>query len=334
VKVFDKMYRESKYLSGSPRRTFGQFRLLLAKVIFLDDISRENLAGNSNLGPLRPRPVSIASTRWILSVFLVWHLTALALAAIPAPADLRVAAGARESNDDVLSLGIRPLLDAGNERVQSASAWAWRFTIPLRRLTAPYIERLGLGETWNMFGNPARGAEYLRLRYYAARDVAHEDGPLTAATELVFPIDPATEQVVLAFWHGHRDKAVSNAFGAYFIARAHRLAVGDNAFDQAEMLHQSAARNLRPVVQYFSAQYARQHLPPGARLLRTEAWYGWAPSRPRGEPSVTPLSRQAAIARAYRGQREDLPRRPAFKPIDTVEREADIQWTLVYVEVP
>src|SRR5436309_1869612 len=147
----------------------------------------------------------------IISIFLIGHLTALAVSAIPSPTELRLAEGIRESTDDAVSSRVRPVLDSAAGLLQGFANRAWQFTAVVRRLTARYVDIVGLAQNWSMFGNPPRGSEYLRFRYYyySSRDQARGGRPLMVATDLVFPVAPDTEtHLVKAYWQAHRDKAV------------------------------------------------------------------------------------------------------------------------------
>ena len=279
-------------------------------------------------------------SRGIVSVFLACHLAAVAVNAIPSPDEMRAAAGMRESldapvlSDDALSFRIRPVLDAAAWLLEGFANGAWQVTVFVRTPAKSYVESLGLEQVWKMFANPPRGAEYLRVRYYSARIDAPKGAPLTMATELVFPVAPDTEHhMIRAYWEAHRDKAISNAFGAYFVARTARMEAGlPPPVTHDPPLDQTMARSIVPVGHFFADRYARTHLGPGDRLVRTEAWYGSAPSRIRGELRGSPLSRAAAIARYYRGLKTEAVLEPVFQSIDTVEREADILWLLIYIQ--
>lgn len=286
--------------------------------------------------------------RWLISIFLCCHLTALAVAAIPSPIDLRQADGRRPpaealsaalgplfdlapaSTDDAVSAHVRPVLDAANVLVGEIAGIVWWLTGPVRAASDSYVGSLGLAQGWKMFGNPPRGGEYLRLRYYSSRGPADADA-LTVATELVFPaVSDAERRLLAAYRQGHRDKAVSNAFTAYLQTRMRtdgRRAAEDGSPDPA------LARTFVPLVRYFSGRYAGG-LGDGGRLVRTEAWYGWATLRARGDLPLAPRSRAAALGRYYRGVQEQPAPRPIFQPLDTIEREADVLWTLIYVETP
>jgi hypothetical protein len=299
-------------------------RITGRKVQEMADIILQKLSRNSQANaPLR---------RALVSLFLVWHLTALAVSAIPDPNELRLVTGVRQSTDDASSALVRPVLDAAALGLGGVAQGAWRLTGVVRPATNGYAGRLGLTQYWAMFGNPPTGAEYLRFRYYSARDRPGVRSPLTVSTELVFPVAPETENdTARAYWQGHRDKAISNALVAYFRERTSRIKAGRAPTPPDPALEARLARTFLPVVHFFSDQYARTRMPAGDRLVRTEAWYGFASSRLRGDVPIFPQSHRAAIERYYRGVPEESVPQAVFLPIDATETEADIVWLLIHI---
>src|SRR5206468_4497390 len=274
------------------------------------------------------------SNRPIVSIFLIGHLTALAVSAVPSPSDLRSAEGVRESADDAVSSRVRPALDSAAWLLQGFVGRAWRFTGWIRPMVKGYVGRLGLTQNWSMFGNPPRGSEYLRLRYYSARAQPVDGGAFMVATELVFPVVPETEtRLFQAYWQAARDKAVSNALVAYFRQRLDRKEAGQSSVLAGdEALDRALARSFVPVVHFFSHEYVRSRLPAGDRLVQTEAWYGFAASRFRGDGPLSPEARATAIERYYRGPLRQSVSESPFHAIDSTEREADILWVLIYTQ--
>jgi hypothetical protein len=276
------------------------------------------------------------ATAIIVSLFLVGHLTALVVAAIPDPTDIRSAAGQRQSPDDRVSATVRPLLDTAASRLETMSAALYTVTAPIRPVVSRYVALLGLGQTWNMFANPPLFTEYLRLRYYWAPAPQGNATPLMMATELVFPIAPERNvRLLRAYQESHRDKAISNAFSDYFRYRWRRQFAGNPLSSPDDpVLRDRLARSLDPVVQYFANRYAAKFLVNGERLVRIEAWYGHSDSPQRGLDRATPESHRAVLARYYK---EPQPEPVQYLPptyFDRAERELDIAWTLIYVRKP
>jgi hypothetical protein len=275
----------------------------------------------------------ISWRRTVISGFLVVHLVALAFSAIPSPADLAAAVNARASSDDWLSGLVRPPLDAAAAVLQRLTAGLSRLSGFTSPVVATYVARLGLNQTWNMFGNPPRGSEYVRFRYFWTRAGA-TDGALTLSTELVFPAAPAGEARLLrSYWLSQRDKAVSNAVTAYHAERTRRAGRGRGPASDAS-LDEALSRTFLPMVGHFSDQFSRTRLAAGDRLVRVEVWYGWGESRRRGEPVIAPMSRDAVLEKYSRGVLDEPASSARFAPLGRLEREADIQWIVLDVRTP
>jgi len=271
--------------------------------------------------------------RGFISIFLVFHLTALLVSAIPNPKELQLSEGIRESQDDDVSVRVRPILDSSAEYLGAFADRAWQLTRAIRPAAMRYVGPLGLVQNWAMFGNPPRGSEYLRFRYYAAPGGTEGLTPLTVTTELVFPIAAETENHLFgAYWEGHWDKAISNALIAYFRARLDRTAAGQSSPppDAAP----DVAQTMGPVTSFFADRFARTRLPVGHHLVRSEAWYGLADSRPRGDVPLYPESRARVVERYYRGIPPEPSTDSAPQPVDTLEHEADIVWMLIHIQKP
>jgi hypothetical protein len=286
-----------------------------------------------------PATISLAMTpraTAIISLFLIGHLTALSVAAIPHPIDVRSAAGQRPSPDDRVSATVRPLLDTAASRLEVGSAALYTLTATIRPFVNRYVALLGLAQTWNMFANPPLFTEYLRLRYYWTPAPDSNTPPLMTATELVFPIAPERNvRLLRAYQESHRDKAISNAFSDYFRDRWRRQFAGNPLPSPDDpVLRDRLTRSLDPVVQYFADRYADKFLSNGERLVRVEAWYGHSDSPERGLARATLESHGAVLARYYK---EPQPEPVQYLPptyFDRAERELDIAWTLIYVRKP
>jgi len=273
--------------------------------------------------------------RRIISIFLLFHLMALAVSTIPDPKELRLAEGVRESPDDAVSAGVTPVLDSAARSLDDFASRAWQLTTRVRPLARRYVVRLGLEQNWSMFANPPRGSEYLRFRYYSASAQHQPGAPLTVTTELVFPVAPETESHLFgAYWQAHRDKAISNALVGYFRERLDRAAAGQPLPAAEAGLDPWVGKRFVPVAQFFADRYAHTRLPAGERLVKSEAWYGLAASPPRGDAPLFPESRARSIERYYRGSPAKSVDESALRLIDSMEHEADIMWLLVYIQAP
>ena len=246
-----------------------------------------------------------------LSLLLMYHLTALGLAALPAPDRLTLVEPGAPPQVDVIAAYLTPPLGRAASwvaRVQSAM-FAW--STPLVWITRPYIDA-GLKQNWSMFANPVTDRNYLRLDYYVetvqSRWVAHE---------LVFPLEREDRVRLL---HDFRDKAVVSAIESFFLMRREGTPGAENDF--------------KPLVRYFKSQYHDKHLLGGERIMRTDVWYGTAAIAPRGanrDPDAS-ASRLEALSRYYDGTDQEAFAGARYPRLDSEEREADIVWTLAYIE--
>ena len=266
-----------------------------------------------------------AGRRTIVSIFIVWHLAAMAVAAIPTPEQLAGVAGATRPADDSVSAVGRPIANSLSRVLLATDRIAAAIVAPVRPVVAAYVTPLGLEQAWNMFANPPLVSEYLRLRYY----VREPDGRATALdTELVFPVRPSGLHFAAAFRRGHQDKAVSNAIYAYLRERNRRRLRGESGPIDAD--DPAVSRTLAPVVAYFRDRFVdNRYRMTGVRpeVARTEAWYGVAASRAPGEDNPFALSHAAALSRYPAHADAGTTALPA---LERSEREADITWILLF----
>ena len=269
-------------------------------------------------------PPMSAGRRTIVSLFICWHLAAMAVAAIPSPEQLAGVAGTARAADDSVSAIVRPFAGSLARVLLAADRLAAAIVAPVRPVFAAYVTPLGLEQAWNMFANPPLMSEYLRVRYY----VREPEGRTALETEIVFPVRPSGLHVAAAFRRGHQDKAVSNAVYAYLRERNRRRLRGESGpIDNDDP---AASRTLAPVVAYFRDRFVdERYRTTGVRpdVVRSEAWYGVAASRAPGEDNPFALSHAAALSRypahAVAGS-------TAVPALERSEREADITWFLLF----
>ena len=273
-----------------------------------------------------PPPPRIVA--WLLTA----HVAALFVSAIPSPQSLRAARGTRESVDDAAGRIIRPPLDSAGAVLVGLSGALWRVTSPIQPIVRRYVYTLGLGQTWNMFANPPRGSQFLRFRHFVRDKNAASGNSDQVFSEIVFPAAAdGTFRGLGAYWESHRDKAASNAIEAYYQERQRRreVGMGEPREDDAA-LDAALARSFVPLARYYHRRFSAS-LPQGDAHIRSEAWYGWASSPHRGEHRAAETERTAALARFAAGLvSEPSGTRP--HTIDSEEIEADIRWTLLYVQ--
>ena len=142
----------------------------------------------------------MSASRWALSLFLICHLTSIALASLPPVVRPNAVGSPRHPTDDSIAKVLTPVVDRGARVVASFTATLSTASRPLRRFTALYIRTTGIGQTWNMFSRPWTENRYARLRYYVAPSYAsrvQNVRPVWMATELVFPALRADDRMHL-----------------------------------------------------------------------------------------------------------------------------------------
>ena len=267
-------------------------------------------------------------SRWVVSLFLLWHLTATALGSIPSAdrLDERKVGAVRHPADDPIAAAVTPRLDA-------VAGTFWQFASELSEAAGSvpayariYLRSVGLGQQWVMFGSPPTRDEYVRLRYFVGS--SSDRKPSWAATELIFPASPEDQiRLGTAYWDKHRDKAIYNAKTA-FQRRLQGHAKAGSEPTTAE------PKDLAPILRYFTRRFQHDYLAPGERVLRTEFWYGSVPNLPRGTPVNIGVreARLAALHKYYEGPIETRIALPPYGPVFALEREADLSWSLRYLE--
>lgn len=255
--------------------------------------------------------------RWILSSLIVFHLMAVCVAVVPAPAEVPVAGPVRTPRgSDWLSNELTPAFDRAALVVGRAEPVLYMMLAPVRAVTQPYIA--GLRQRWQMFADPFTEDRYVMLRYYV------DSGGRTVETfsELVLPVGPDESSRYF------RGKAIRNALDSYVKREFRETPLSADAAVAPEVY-----QYLVPVVRYYRDRFERWH-PEMGRVDRTEFWYGVARIPPRGQrhaPGV--LERRAEALAAYN------PLRPASLPRAAAPRrgaraeDADIQWTLEYIDL-
>jgi hypothetical protein len=194
------------------------------------------------------------------------------------------------------------------------------------QLAAAYLRATGLRQEWTMFATPAAFDQYVRVRYFIESGAAG-DGRFWAATELVMPAHREDRvRLLQSFRDSYRDKAIASALQEFVRRPGHDTATPDTR-------PQTISDDLAPVARFFAAQFGRQYLGSGERIVRTEVWVGTAaiPARPAMQPSGR-LERQAALLAYYEGPSEHRLRVPPYALYHAADDEADIRWVLEYFE--
>ena len=257
-------------------------------------------------------------TRWILSAFIVWHLTSITISSLPtAPWVARVGSPslfpALARTADQLAGGITPVVAA----VRRGASWA------VGRPVGWYIAITGLGQYWAMFSNPPRYDRYWRVRYY----IQSSSSRTWMATELIGPSHREDRiRLFQSYRDSYRDKAFEIAFEG-FVKRRKPGVVAPGT------LTEELPDDLAPIARLFARRFAAT-LPEGERIIRTEIWVGTVGNKPIGEPvnASVAIERRAALLGYMEGPVEErLVVRP-YPPYNGVEEEGDIRWLMEYYE--
>lgn len=206
-----------------------------------------------------------------------------------------------------------PVLDGAVAILRRLEAQAFQLTVPVRELTRIYVQA-GLRQKWDMFANPMTADQYVRVVHYVR--TTREPGRIRVFRELVLP---AQQEYRVRLIHKFRDKAILNSIETFSVNRR----------DHPEADPEAA---LKPISAYFTKQFASRYLAEDETAERFEVWFGVAPIPPTGDrvPDAQRQNRHEVLQRYWEGPVEGFSAK-ATEP-GSVEREADIVWTLAYVE--
>jgi hypothetical protein len=247
-----------------------------------------------------------------ISVCIVIHLAALTVTALVGlPGQSRGPDGSAMPRPGV-SATLTPLLADLGSAVASTTAGARRYAPIVEASARWYTRRLGLGQLWTMFSEPAMGRRYMKMAFVL--DGAHPaGGPTRVMEELVYPASRPDSIRGLVQPEFHLSKVLETAMN--------ELPVGGHA-----------PADLAPVAAYFGDQFRQRILVEGEHIVKTEIWIGFAPTLPAGEvqDSGTRQEHAAALASYLDGPR--LMYRAEEPRPGAAAREADIVWTLYAVD--
>ena len=264
--------------------------------------------------------------RVVLVVFVVCHLVAITLGALPpqdqlsnfpertTPSPLGVWGDSVTSGFDTLARAL----------IQIPKALWWVST-PIQPLARWYRRVTSLGQSWAMFSDPPHVDRYMRTRYY----IHPRQGRQWMATELVMPAHREDRvRLLQSYRDSHQDKAMEIALMGFERRRKDSaIAPGTRPEELPD--------DLAPIGRYFARRFERGALAgSGDRIVRIEVWRGIAETHNFGEAVDTKkLShRHEALEVYYEGPVERRLNVPPFPPYHGGEVEADIQWILEYYE--
>ena len=268
--------------------------------------------------------------QWLASVLIAYHLTALAVAAVPGSRNVPVLETVEPPEDALAGLA-KPAFDQLARTLAAVQPVLYKALSPLRLLTRPYIAT-GVGDqSWNMFSSPFTDDQYIRLDFVVS---ASPRGESRLLRQLVLPEDDESH---VRTTYRLRDKVLRNTLlrfkrGLGALERETDYTRAERVVEQEQLV-----RLFQPIARYVRTQLGPSLL-VGERVSWTEVWYGVAPIPPRGQSLPEPLlaSRLVTLSRYRDGpalvptssERDSLSRPRA---IGATTREADILWTLIDV---
>ena len=261
--------------------------------------------------------------RYAIAAFVVWHLLAIVEGAIPQASQFVFPERRLPSSSGRSVDAVTPTLDRFSAAVVPVVRVLKWSTAPIRPMARRYRSLAGLGQTWNMFSNPTRVDRYVRVRYY----IQPTDGRTWTATELISPAHREDRvRLFQSFRDSYRDKDLNIAFTNFYSHRREDAVRPDT-------LSSELPNDLAPMGRYFARRFSRG-LAEGERIVRTEVWYGTAPTAGPGLPTDQDglAQRLALLQEYYEGAVEQRVRVPAIPPYHAAETEADIRWILEYYE--
>jgi hypothetical protein len=256
--------------------------------------------------------------RWIVTGAAVWHLTAISVASLPSPREIRPSDG-QGNREPTTQLAW--LAEEAYGQLASSAEVLWSASAPLRPLTRRYVRAIGLGQQWKMFSDPPDADQYGMMRYHVSPFPGARAA--WADRELVFPIVPEDRYrpYTDSFFE---EKAFRTARQRYLV----KLQDLENVTRVADL-----PRDLLPIIRFYAERYRARHLSEGEEIVVSELWFGRAPVPiPGGVDPGLPEARKAVLRSYYEEPRSQLGASRMRLPVGSTEREADIEWTLVYFE--
>lgn len=268
----------------------------------------------------------MTSAQRLVSAFIVFHLAAITIGAIPSPDALPDdVLEPRSKEFDGLHGVVTRSLDALVAPLVRVHAAIWTTIRPLRPPFWYYLRATRQYEKWNMFYRPPREDEYMHMRYYVRPAGSRL---LRVHRELVYPAhEEGTIRLFGAFSDSFRDKALSLGFDGY-LERLEALRDRGGAAEPEA----AASRELFPILDFFTRRFESRALVPGERIEKTELWWGLAPTPAPGEPvDRAGLAERHRVLQGYDAFGSTLLSADEQVPVGASMREADIVWRLLAV---
>jgi hypothetical protein len=263
--------------------------------------------------------------QWLASAAIVFHLAALAVAAIPAPHLFDHGAITQSSRDTAPAPAVGAAFDALARHVSALQRALYRAATPFRVVTAPYLAAGFGNQRWSMFSKPFLHDHYVVVEHWLVDDA----GARTRLRELVLPEDDEDE---VRWSHSYRDKAILNILEGLSAGLESRRARGEAGLEIRDLAQDDELLQLiEPVARWATH---RIRVEEGQTLLRTAVWLGEAPNPPPGAlvPQEERDARREVIATFRAGRRDPLPATARPDARGAMFRDHDVLWTLIYVD--
>src|SRR6185436_7289937 len=105
----------------------------------------------------------MSAGRWALSLFFVWHVTAIGLGSLASPGAVLPVDPPRYPQDNRLAATLTPALDIAAAKISTLPKALLRRTAPLQPFVNSYLRITGVSQSWKMFSNPPETHQYLRV---------------------------------------------------------------------------------------------------------------------------------------------------------------------------
>jgi hypothetical protein len=267
----------------------------------------------------------MSASQRLISAFIVFHLIATVIGAIPAPDSILPAGSSNRTALSATRIAAATVLDSAVNPLLQLETALWHGTRWFRRPVRLYLSATRQYQRWNMFSRPLRRDDYVHLRYYVQ---VERSSLLRVHRELVYP---AHTDEIFSFVNccsgSFRDKAIGLSLESHFHRVARELRRGrtdQEAYGRAEEV-------LAQVVKPFARRYAERGLAPGERLVRADFWRGSTRTPPPG--IVVPADMLEARKHALEGYDAvtdlGLLTVSNLPEILSVSRDADIEWILL-----
>jgi hypothetical protein len=257
----------------------------------------------------------------LISGFIIFHVLAITVAAIPAPDKTLPEYRSSEVGLTYLGRALAPLADAIVAPLRAFHVDAWSATHTLRAVARPYILATRHYEKWNMFWRPSRYHEYIALTYYVA---VPGSNLLRVHRELVSPAHgEGGTRLLNSPSDPFRDKAISLIIETYFDKVSRERARNPSApLEPPQEI-------LFPIVNAFARRFNATGIAADEALVRTELWRGTAPIPPPGQvtaPAV--LDERRRTLEGFQGRVDVVPTDRLPRLGDGLQ-EADLTWILM-----